>query len=402
MSAQLASGRMLAVAALGGLAGLGITGSAVPATHGTAGRTVRTAWFYGVSARSATDVWAVGGFGRVRGAAPLIEHWNGRTWKPMRAGLNNLGDIDDFSGVAAASAGSVWAAGGDFSQYAFPMVEHWAGRKWMWDFSVPSSGGGDTGDSWLNGVAAPSAKQAWAVGAIVPRQTVTAWILAWQGHGWRQVRSPSPAHSNDSELLAVAARSARDAWAVGYALTRQGHSARRWVTLTEHWNGTKWTTVPSPDPSSGGCGDDRLFGVTDSRAGTWAVGTACHAPLVLQLKDGRWRQLPTPPAGTPAGLASVTATSSTNAWAVGSAAGRTLILHWNGTTWALAKSPSPASATSAVLAGVSAVSRSVAFAVGQAHYPHHAIKIVIERWAGTKWELIAVPNPPERKGTGNI
>ena len=132
------------------------------------------------------------------------------------------------------------------------------------------------------------------------------------------------------------------------------------------------------------------------------MGIACQSPLVLQFKAGRWRQLPTPPAGTPARLDSVTVTSRTNAWAVGSAAGRTLILHWNGTSWAVAKSPSPAGATSAVLAGVSAVSVSVAFAVGQANYPHHVIKLVIERWTGSRWELVAVPNPPARKGTGNI
>lgn len=396
----MASGRMLAVAALGGLAGLGMTGSVVPAARGSAGRPVRAAFFYDVSARSATDVWAVGGFARVRGVAPLVEHWNGRTWKPMHAGLNNLGDYDALTGVAAASAAKVWAAGGNLSQYAFPMVEHWAGRRWMQD-PVPAPGG-DFGDSWLYDVAAPSPKEAWAVGAVIPRQTVKTLILAWNRHGWHRVPSPSPAHSNDSELLAVAAQSARNAWAVGYAHAKRGSSARRWVTLTEHWNGTRWTTVPSPDPSAAGCGNDRLLGVTTSRAGTWAVGIACQAPLVLQLKDGRWRQLPTPPAGTPARLASVTATSRTNAWAVGSAAGRTLILHWNGTAWAVAKSPSPAGTTSAVLAGVSAVSRSVAFAVGQAHYPHHVVKLVIERWTGTGWDLVAVPNPPGRKGTGNI
>jgi hypothetical protein len=55
---QMASGRMLAVAALGGLAGLGMTGSVVPAARGSAGRPVRAAFFYDVSARSATDVWA--------------------------------------------------------------------------------------------------------------------------------------------------------------------------------------------------------------------------------------------------------------------------------------------------------------------------------------------------------
>jgi len=44
----MAHGRMLAVAALGGLAGLGMTGSAVPAAHRSAGRPVRAAFFYDV------------------------------------------------------------------------------------------------------------------------------------------------------------------------------------------------------------------------------------------------------------------------------------------------------------------------------------------------------------------
>jgi len=40
-----------------------------------------------------------------------------------------------------------------------------------------------------------------------------------------------------------------------------------------------------------------------------------------------------PSPGTGAGLADVAATSARNAWAVGSAGGKTLILRWNGTIW---------------------------------------------------------------------
>lgn len=400
----MAGGWVLAVAVVGGLAGLGAAGSAVPAAHASAGRPVRAAWLSGVSAWSGADVWAVGGFAHAGGAAPLVEHWNGREWRPMHAGLNYLLDIDDFSGVAATSPDGAWAAGGLFSQYEFPFVDHRGGHRWTQDYSVPILGA-NGGEAWLNGVAAASRKRAWAVGAVGTESLATkTLILAWKGQarGWNQVPSPSPAGGGstaDSELQAVAAVSPADAWAVGYANTGRS-PARRWATVIEHWNGRRWTTAPSPDPSRAGCRNDRLFGVAATRAGTWAVGSSCRAPLILQLTGGHWRQVPSHgTTRTPAQLNSVAVMSKTSAWAVGSAAGRVLILHWNGTTWARVKAPGPAGATSAVLAGVTAVSRSAAWAVGQADYPHHVRKLLIERWTGIRWKLIPVPNPPSRPGT---
>jgi hypothetical protein len=173
-----------------------------------------------------------------------------------------------------------------------------------------------------------------------------------------------------SQLQAVAAVSPGDAWAVGEANTGP-RPAVRWETVIEHWNGTRWTMVRSPDPSRAGCGNDRLFGVAASRAGTWAVGSYCNAPLVLQLTGSRWRPVPAPktPAGTPAQLNSVAVTSKTNAWAVGKIATRILILRWNGTKWARVLAPDPAGATSAVLAGVSAVSASTAWRSGRLTIP---------------------------------
>jgi hypothetical protein len=53
----------------------------------------------------------------------------------------------------------------------------------------------------------------------------------------------------------------------------------------------------------------------------------------------------------------------------------------------------PAGATSARLASVTAVSPSIAWAVGQADYPHHVTRLLIERWDGSSWNLVPVPNP---------
>jgi hypothetical protein len=55
--------------------------------------------------------------------------------------------------------------------------------------------------------------------------------------------------------------------------------------------------------------------------------------MLIERRNGKaWKQLASP---SPAGgqLLGVAATSSRNAWAVGTADGKILIEHWNGTAW---------------------------------------------------------------------
>jgi hypothetical protein len=61
--------------------------------------------------------------------------------------------------------------------------------------------------------------------------------------------------------------------------------------------------------------------------------------------------------------------------------------------WARAPAPAPAGAKPAMLTGVSAVSSSMAWAVGEADYPRNVRKLLIERWNGTRWKPVPVPNP---------
>jgi hypothetical protein len=356
-------------------------------------RPVRAAWLYGVSATSATNVWAVGAFGHADGAAPLIEHGNGRQWKPVATATNIPENVDSFFGVAATSATSAWTAGEISSQYAFPLADRWNGHRWT--RSGTPTPGGDGGAAGLAGVGAASSTDAWAVGSYYPDLAAETLILRWTGQDWIQVRSPNPAGTGSTArnfLQGVAVLSPASAWAVGDAST--GLAGAPVTTAIEHWNGTAWATVASPDPA--GCASSELLGVAARPTGTWAVGSSCGAPLVLRLTGGRWRQVatPEPPSGTSEQLSSVAVTSATNAWAVGHAGRRILVLRWNGTRWATVSAPSPAGATSAVLAGVTAVSPSVAWAVGQANYGNGVTKLLIERWTGTKWKLASVSNPP--------
>jgi hypothetical protein len=106
----------------------------------------------GIVATSASNAWAVG----ISGRNALIEHWNGRTWRPVRsprfAGTSILND------VAAASARSAWAVGDTGINTATPksLIEHWNGKAWTRVASPPAG--------HLAGVAVSSARSAWAVG----------------------------------------------------------------------------------------------------------------------------------------------------------------------------------------------------------------------------------------------
>ena len=67
--------------------------------------------FFGVSALSACDVWAVGNY-RTVSNGPLLslaEHWNGTAWKQVSS--PSPGQVNELSGVATTSATDVWAVG---------------------------------------------------------------------------------------------------------------------------------------------------------------------------------------------------------------------------------------------------------------------------------------------------
>jgi len=99
--------------------------------------------------------------------------------------------------------------------------------------------------------------------------------------------------NNSGQLNGIAAVSATDVWAVGYYDNNGSHS-----TLTEQWNGTSWNVVSSPNP-----GQDYNFlnsVVTVSATDVWAVGfycdSVCTYPLTLieQWNGSTWDIVPSP------------------------------------------------------------------------------------------------------------
>lgn len=262
------------------------------------------------------------------------------TWKIVSSPNVGTGTYgNQLNAVAVVSANDVWAVGFSPHPTGTPLyirqtlLEHWNGSSWS---VVPSPN--PTGKTWvvLNGISAVSGTDIWAVGhsgdpSSIPLQTLT---MHWDGTRWSIVPSPSPGTYNGNVLNAVDAISANDAWAVGWY--QSGPTGQEGGALTMHWDGAQWTVIPNPS---------------------------------------RWP------------LYGVTAISSNDVWAVGEQS----ILHWNGTSWSVVSFPPPPGDSYQILKGISAVSANDIWAVGYSQWSYfygYRYAPVAYHWDGTGWSLI--------------
>ncbi len=253
---------------------------------------------------------------------------------------------------------------------------------------APSPNG--NGSSGLSAVAVVSANAIWAVGNVsdpLTRQQTTL-IEFWDGAQWRIVSSPNPSLTYNT-LYSVTAVSTNDAWAVGFEANSVGTAQ----TLIEHWNGSRWSVVTSPNAGSG---DNELFGVAAvSARDVWAVGfyvtsTGEQTPLIEHWNGARWRVVPGPRSNTVAVLSGVAAVSANDIWAVGTSTieTQTLIEHWNGSSWQIVPSPD----AGGELRGIAAASGSDVWAVGDAPTGSDgSSQSLVEHWNGKRWQVVQSP-----------
>lgn len=321
---------------------------------------------FGVDAFSSTDVWAVGQYfdNITHLNSTLAEHWDGTSWTVVPT--PNAGTFDALQAVAAVATSDVWAVG-----YASPslqtttLIEHWNGEAWT---VVPSPSPG-VESSVLAGVAAVSSDDVWAVGYSTDAGgKVTTLIEHWDGSVWTVVPSPSPGAAQ-SGLSGVFAAGELDVWAVGSS----SDDNRRFKTLVEHWDGAAWSVVPSPNRGQESSGLADISG--SSSSDLWAVGSFVNSSgvvstLIEHWDGSKWTAVPSPsPGASYSSLLDVAAPSASLAWAVGSQATqtgvfKTLIEQWDGGQWRTVRSPNVGTQGNA-LSGLSADSTSDAWAVGE-------------------------------------
>jgi len=226
---------------------------------------------HGVSALSRSDAWAVGNAPYPNNQA-VFEHWNGKIWNAVSSPyIYNNGEMNS---VVALSKNNVWAAGeGNFAA----VLEHWNGSSWSF---VPAYTQGLT---VLKSIAASGPNDIWAVGEFLD-PIVGLFSEHYDGSKWTYF----PAFDNfyAAAFNSVTVLSPKDAWAVGYEEPSQQSQVPQ--TLIEHWDGSKWSLVRSPnrDPKGSYTLNNTLFGMAARSANDiWGVGfwTAPNAGPIQSL-----------------------------------------------------------------------------------------------------------------------
>ncbi len=269
-------------------------------------------------------------------------------------------------------------------------------------------------DELLLNTTCANAWDCWSVGATVP-EVENAKPLAiaehWNGSSWSNVSGVQPPGQQASVVYDVSCVTPSDCWGVGGQQTLlQGNDPN---VLMEHWDGANWSVAPSP--TIGGL----LFSVDCPTAGDcWAVGATIDpvsgnttGSLAFDWDGSSWTQATLPASGQGDDqLSSVSCTSSSDCWAVGTASPNEFeadlipnvlyksvgaepwLLHWNGSAWSGSTAPDPQSPTGAALTGVTCVTSSECWAVGSTMDGNgHFSEPLVEGWDGATWSIFPTP-----------
>ena len=263
-------------------------------------------------------------------------------------------------------------------------------------------------NSTLGSVSATGPGEAWAAGTFADQQALDHPLAEHRsGSTWTRVPVPQPA-GQQALLNAVDDLSPGDAWAVGTSFSGGVGATPGGLTLIEHWNGTSWSIVPSPNPAAGVPGDaDVLTAISGTGPGDlWAAGWDNNAATdTISLLFEHWNGSTWTAATSPTPLMSaqfataITAVSPGNVWAVGTDETResqTLSAHWNGTAWSIVPTPNITHAGNAqnMLTGVSSDGAGNVWASGLADNVNGQNLRVpyVLHWTGAQWVMTKVPN----------
>jgi hypothetical protein len=287
-----------------------------------------------------------------------------------------------LSSVDAVAPDNVWAVGSAFGDEPDPstsaLLVHWNGRSWTLDYLVDPG----SNDDALTAVSASSALDVWAVGWTDTNLEGTQ-PAAWHfdGAAWRLWTVPLLFGAANATLVSVAAVSPKDAWAI-----RQTTQAYPQVSTLLRFNGRGWSQVASPLP-------DLIQISATSSSNVWAIGP--HDAAHFDGVSWTVTPLPTQPRWSPV-LHGVAALPDGGAWAVGTIAApgyRSYTMAFRDGSWQRVPSPNPRS-KQAELYAVAADAPNDAWAVGtrpwQTRYGIVPRTFTIH-WDGVAWRAKPAP-----------
>ncbi len=250
--------------------------------------------------------------------------------------------------MAVTAENNAWAVGGydDANNHRQPIAFYWDDSTWG-AFAVPSPGLYGS----LSSVASLVADNAWAVGDYYDGSCTCSLSLVthFDGSTWTQVSVPNPS-SIENTLGAVALSPDGTAWAVG---EYRDTGCNCYQSLVLHFDGSAWVVVNVATPGI----SSSLYSISTADANdAWAVGQYMDAQgteraMTMHWDGSTWSTVVAPGPLYGSHLTSVVSNSPTDAWAAGAYAGadghyRPMLYHWDGSSWTNMGSPYRGNGTS--------------------------------------------------------
>jgi hypothetical protein len=355
---------------------LPVVGTAGPAAASCAGfrpvsgfgPVAAPAVLYAATAVGPSSAWAVGS--RAGGTRTLIQRWDGSTWSFVPA--PSPGDENLLTSVSAVSDTEAWAVGMSATPrtVAFedePLLLHWDGRAWT---EAPFIDGAHP----LVSVKALAPDDVWVGGELL-------FLGHFDGASWSPVPHPD---LEEGAFHAIDASGPNDVWLVG---VKEAEGGAGEFALVERWDGTSVSVVETPPLEVGEA--SALWGVDVlSTTDVWAVGDrgdeGANQTLIEHWDGTAWTIVPSPNPGTDfSELSAVTAIAPDDVYAVGTYSSdgveHPLVVHWDGTSWTELRVDEPRAAGMTTLKGAAAVGPARIFAVGAAGQTPDLLRPLVER-----------------------
>jgi len=210
---------------------------------------------------------------------------------------------------------------------------------------------------------------------------------------WTRVASPNRGTVASALQDVVMVPGTSTAWAVGYYYDSNLAAYR---TMTQRFNGTSWSIVPSLNASSTGYSQLNRVDAT-STSNVWAIGS-----LVERYNGTNWVAMSSPAGVAPRGLDVV---SPTEVWVAGYSGSAATVAQWKNGTWTTRYTQASTGRHLTVFEAIAVDAAGQVWAVGwdrDYDAPGRPVSSLVVHYNGTSWTREATPNPANRNTLNDV
>ena len=204
---------------------------------------------------------------------------------------------------------------------------------------------------------------------------------------WTRVASPNRGTVASALQDVVMVPGTSTAWAVGYYYDSNLAANR---TMTQRFNGTSWSIVPSVNASATGYSQLNRVDAT-STSNVWAIGS-----LVERYNGTNWVAMSSPAGVAPRGLDVV---SPSEVWVAGYSGSAATVAQWKNGTWTTRYTQASTGRHLTVFEAIAVDGSGQVWAVGwdrDYDAPGRPVSSLVVHFNGTSWTREATPNPANR------